>query len=197
MINITRLTLFRPFKYAPKINNTRSFFTSQKSKAIPPIVWLFVKPITKLSSIIFGRSFRKWWTALPSNKKEIFRNHLSRNKHRYGLITTSTCAGSFIFYQSRLKENLITGRKQLILFNQVQMQEFSKFAFDLALEDQKDNIVNESEKECKRVTKIIKRLIDANDWHITVPSVSNIEWKVNVINSEMVNASAFPVSISR
>ena len=33
----------------------RSIFNSSKNQAIPPIVWLIVKPISKLSAALFGR----------------------------------------------------------------------------------------------------------------------------------------------
>ena len=33
----------------------KSLFTSARKQAIPPVLWLIVKPITKLSAVLFGR----------------------------------------------------------------------------------------------------------------------------------------------
>ncbi len=38
-------------------NSIVQFSTTAKRNAISPILWLFVKPITKLSSILFGRFY--------------------------------------------------------------------------------------------------------------------------------------------
>jgi len=44
------------FKNNTKIQS-QSFSTSAKRNAIPPIVWLFAKPISKLGAMIVGRFF--------------------------------------------------------------------------------------------------------------------------------------------
>ena len=36
-------------------NNKRSFSTTQPKNAIPPLIWLIFKPITKLGAMIAGR----------------------------------------------------------------------------------------------------------------------------------------------
>ncbi len=190
MFNLTRLILYKPL-WTTARPNIRPLSTSPKPQAIPPLVWLVVKPLTKLSSIIFGRSFRKWWTALPVQKKQIFSSHLTRNKHRYGLIFATTGIGSFAFYQAHLQQNPITGRKRFILFSRDQIHEVSKLGYDFMLENNREKLVNPGAKSAQRVVHVTNRLIAANK---TLPGLCDIKWTVSVIESDLVNAVAFPVS---
>ena len=41
--------------------NFKLFSTSSNKSAIPPLLWLLAKPVTKLGAILAGRGFRKWW----------------------------------------------------------------------------------------------------------------------------------------
>jgi hypothetical protein len=38
-----------------KLCGNRTIFTTPKNHAIPPVIWLLVKPFTKLSAVLFGR----------------------------------------------------------------------------------------------------------------------------------------------
>ena len=167
------------------------FSTTPRKEAIPPLIWLVVKPIAKLTSFVFGRSFRQWWRGLPATKKLIFSSHLNRNKHRYGLLLGSSSIGSFAFYQTHLQENAITGRKRFILFTKDQIESVSTLGYHLLMESNKNKLVDPSSKMAKRALNVANRLIDANK---TLPGVGEIKWSVNIIDSDMVNAVAFPVS---
>ena len=101
----------------------RQFSTSTPKQAIPPLLWMFLKPITKLGAILAGRGFRKWWTALPQMKKQIFIDHLKRNRTRYGLFTTISGGSMLAFYQSHLEYTPITHRKRFVLFKNYQLKE--------------------------------------------------------------------------
>ncbi|TKS74911.1 Metalloendopeptidase OMA1, mitochondrial [Collichthys lucidus] len=48
------------------------FHTSASVRALPaPLIWLVIKPLQKLVAIILGRSLRKWWVALPANRRQL------------------------------------------------------------------------------------------------------------------------------
>ncbi|XP_044883883.1 metalloendopeptidase OMA1, mitochondrial isoform X6 [Mauremys mutica] len=52
----------------------KHFHTSSSFQAAPvPLLWIILKPAQKLFAIILGRSIRKWWKALPPNKRELFK----------------------------------------------------------------------------------------------------------------------------
>jgi hypothetical protein len=104
----------------------RPFSTSPNKQAIPPIVWIFFKPITKLGAILAGRGFRKWWAALPQLKRELFKNHLLRNKFRYMGGVGGSSAACFVFYRSHLEETPITKRQRFMLFSTEHLTEIEK-----------------------------------------------------------------------
>uniref|UniRef100_A0A8C6EUW8 Metalloendopeptidase OMA1, mitochondrial n=1 Tax=Marmota marmota marmota TaxID=9994 RepID=A0A8C6EUW8_MARMA len=59
----------------------RSFHTSSRVQTAPvPLFLIILKPVQKLLAIIVGRGIRKWWQALPPNKKELFKESVRRNK---------------------------------------------------------------------------------------------------------------------
>jgi hypothetical protein len=108
------------------IANKRTFSTSANRQAIPPIVWIFFKPITKLGAMLAGRGFRNWWAALPQVKREIFKKHLIRNKFRYMTGIGGSTTACFVFYQSHLEETPITKRKRFMLFSTEHLAEIEK-----------------------------------------------------------------------
>lgn len=108
----------------------RSFSTTKSKNAIPPLVWLIFKPVTKLGAIIAGRGFRNWWVSLPKMKRQIFKGHLIRNKYRYILFIGSTVSGSIVYYQVHLQETPITHRQRFILFTTKQLEEIENLEKD-------------------------------------------------------------------
>jgi hypothetical protein len=108
----------------------QQFSTSKATKSIPPLFWIFFKPVTKLSAILVGRGFRKWWTSLPQSKKSIFFDHLKRNKYRYLLIGSGTTFTSSFYYFSHIQETPITNRKRFILFSSSQLSEIENLEKD-------------------------------------------------------------------
>jgi hypothetical protein len=107
-----------------------SFSTSPNRSAIPPLLWLFFKPVTKLGAIIAGRGFRKWWTALPHFKRTIFIQHLKRNQIRYFIIVGGCSVSSIVWVLIHIKETPITNRKRFIMFNTEQLYEIERLEKD-------------------------------------------------------------------
>lgn len=106
------------------------FSTSPNRSAIPPLLWLFFKPVTKLGAIIAGRGFRKWWTSLPHVKRTIFIEHLKRNKIRYFVIVGSFTVTSTTWVIVHIKDTPITNRKRFIMFNTEQLYEIERLEKD-------------------------------------------------------------------
>jgi hypothetical protein len=107
-----------------------SFSTSPNRLAIPPLLWLIFKPVTKLGAIIAGRGFRKWWASLPHFKRTIFIEHLKRNKIRYFIIAGGFTVTSTTWVIVHIKETPITNRKRFIMFNTEQLYEIEKLEKD-------------------------------------------------------------------
>ena len=53
-----------------------------RSAPLPPTVWLVLRPITKLAAVLFGRAYRKWWQALPKDKRAVFLASTRRNRRK-------------------------------------------------------------------------------------------------------------------
>jgi hypothetical protein len=108
----------------------RLFSTTPNRSAIPPILWLLLKPVTKIGAILAGRGFRKWWTALPNIKRTLFIDHLKRNKFRYIGIVSSVSVTSTVWVYVHIQETPITKRKRFIMFNSDQLFEIEKLEKD-------------------------------------------------------------------
>lgn len=168
----------------------RKFSTSSPKNAIPPIVWLIAKPLTKLGAIIAGRGFRNWWISLPKVKRTLFKDHLIRNKYRYFLIVGTTTGGSVYYYQSHIHDTPITHRKRFILFNTDQLKEIENLEKEQIYHDYKNKILNEYSPYSNRSLKVANRLFVANK---QIPEVAAIVWNLTVIdNPNLSNAIAFP-----
>ncbi|KAL1481996.1 hypothetical protein MTO96_034094 [Rhipicephalus appendiculatus] len=62
-----------------QMTRTANFHTSPK-RCIHPIFLIAAKQITKGLAVITGRGFRKWWKALPEDKKAYFISVAVKNK---------------------------------------------------------------------------------------------------------------------
>lgn len=56
------------------------FHVTASRQALPPLFIIILRPLSKIAAILFGRTFRKWWRALPPDKKQDLILRLKRNK---------------------------------------------------------------------------------------------------------------------
>lgn len=177
----TRLTIY---------NRLAPITTSNTSQAIPPLIWLIAKPITKLGAIIAGRGFRKWWTSLPKMKRKIFLAHLMRHRVRYGSGIGITTFTGFVYYDSHIQETPLTGRKRFILFTNEQLVEIEKLEQEQLFTIYEKDILDPYSPYVNRAMRVANRLFSANK---EIPEVESINWKLTVIDANLINAVAFPV----
>lgn len=50
--------------------NYRMFHTTTPKRAVPPIVWIILRPILKVGAIVFGRRIRKWWQGMSAKERQ-------------------------------------------------------------------------------------------------------------------------------
>lgn len=174
-------------------NRLAPLATSNTTRTIPPLIWLIAKPITKLGAIIAGRGFRKWWTSLPNIKRKIFLAHLARNRVRYGSGIGITTFTGFVYYDSHIQETPLTGRKRFILFTNEQLTEIEKLEQEQLLAIYEKDILDPYSPYVNRAMRVANRLFSANR---EMPEVDNINWKLTVIDANIINAVAFPVALS-
>lgn len=191
-LTINRNLLRNSQCYLKQINQVqqRTFATTSTKNAIPPLVWLIAKPLTKLGAIIAGRGFRNWWVSLPKVKRTLFKDHLIRNKYRYILSAGTTVGGSVYYYDSHIHETPITHRKRFILFSTDQLGEIENLEKEELFVTNKNRILNEYSPHSNRAMKVANRLFVANK---QIPEVTAIIWNLTVIdNPNLANAVAFP-----
>jgi hypothetical protein len=56
------------------------FHVTASRQALPPVFIIILRPLSKIAAILFGRTFRKWWRALPADKKQDLILRLKRSK---------------------------------------------------------------------------------------------------------------------
>ncbi|XP_032659009.1 metalloendopeptidase OMA1, mitochondrial isoform X2 [Chelonoidis abingdonii] len=113
----------------------RLFHTSSSFQAAPvPLLWIILKPAQKLFAIVLGRSIRKWWKALPPNKRELFKG----------------------------SETPITGRARLLVFGKEHFMALSEMEYDMWMEQFKDKMLSEIDPRYQVVKKVIGHLSESN-----------------------------------
>lgn len=169
---------------------TNTIHTSARLNVLlPPHVWILIKPLQKLFAIILGRSVRKWWRALPANKRQLFKESLRHNRWKLSLSVVGFGFLIGLFYFTSLEETPITGRMRLLMFRKEQCDMLNKIAYESAIEEFKDEMVPEKDERYQQVKTIVRHLIACNS---DVPEVAKIEWTLHVVDKPIINAFVLP-----
>ncbi|KAJ1170437.1 hypothetical protein NDU88_002314 [Pleurodeles waltl] len=169
---------------------SRHIHTSPRANLlIPPQVWLLLKPAQKLFAIIIGRSFRKWWKALPPNKQDLFKENVRRNKWKL-LASLSALGVVFIlFYFTHVEESPITGRSRLLVFRKEHYAFLTNLEYEGLIEEFKDQMLPERDPRHLVVQKVVDNLTKCNG---DLPAISETKWDVHVVEKSEINAFVLP-----
>uniref|UniRef100_A0ABM5G812 Metalloendopeptidase OMA1, mitochondrial n=1 Tax=Pogona vitticeps TaxID=103695 RepID=A0ABM5G812_9SAUR len=168
----------------------RPIHVSSALKAVPPLlVWTVLKPIQKLFAIILGRSIRKWWRALPPNKKELFKEAARRNKWKIALGLSGFGIIFIIFYCTHLEETPLTGRVRLLVFRKEQYAELSQIEYSMWVEEYKNKMLPETDPLYQAVKNTVIHLAESNK---DIPEVSEFQWTVHVVEHPNMNVFVLP-----
>ncbi|XP_048064561.1 metalloendopeptidase OMA1, mitochondrial [Megalobrama amblycephala] len=188
----TCITAFRPppGHRVPLIVQSSQFHTSGRLRALPaPLIWLVLKPLQKLMAIILGRSIRKWWMALPPNKKQLFREWTWRR--RWHLLGAGSGLLIFIslLFLTHLDESPITGRTRLLLFSKEAFMELAQSTAEVYMEDFKDSLIAPSDHRHQAVELVVQTLVQRNK---DIAEMSSVPWTVHVVDGTPINAFVLP-----
>lgn len=75
----------------PTISSQRLFHTTLPRGAIPPLLWVLLRPFANVAAVLFGRTFRKMWQKLPQEKRNVIINRLKQKKQQ--IIGKNLCIG--------------------------------------------------------------------------------------------------------
>ncbi|XP_036767126.2 metalloendopeptidase OMA1, mitochondrial [Manis pentadactyla] len=185
----TALSVSRPLHCFPS-RDIRSFHASPRSQAAPvPLFLILLKPVQKLLAIIVGRGIRKWWQALPPNKKELFKESLRTNKWKLLLCLSSFGLLFIVFYFTHLEVSPVTGRSKLLLLKKEHFRLLSELEYDAWMEEFKNDMLTEKDPRYLTVKKVVYHLIECNK---DIPGISEINWIIHVVDSPDVNAFVLP-----
>ncbi|KFQ22020.1 hypothetical protein N331_12622, partial [Merops nubicus] len=175
---------------AQNIQIIRCFRTSPLFQAAPaPFFWIIVKPIQKLFAIIFGRGIRKWWQALPANKREVFKESIRKNKWKILLGVGSLGVSFAVFYYTHLEETPITGRTRLLVFRKEHLKQLAQMEYDTWMEKLEGKMLPETDERYQAVEKVVSHLSESNK---DIPQLSAFKWTVHVADEPEVNAFVLP-----
>nr|E9QBI7.1 RecName: Full=Metalloendopeptidase OMA1, mitochondrial; Short=zfoma1; AltName: Full=Overlapping with the m-AAA protease 1 homolog; Flags: Precursor [Danio rerio] len=170
---------------------TRGFHTSGRRRALPalPLLWMVLKPLQKIMAIILGRSIRKWWVALPANKKQLFREWSWRRRWHFLGAGTGLLFIASLFFFTHLDESPITGRTRLLVFSRKNFRELAQFNADAFMEEFKDSLIASSDPRHKVVEQVVQILAQRNQ---DIAEISAVPWTVHVVDSPTMNAFVLP-----
>ncbi|XP_029286381.1 metalloendopeptidase OMA1, mitochondrial [Cottoperca gobio] len=166
------------------------FHTSAPLRALPaPLIWLLLKPLQKLVAIILGRSIRKWWLALPANRRQLMREWV--RQHRWHLAGGAGVAMVIValLLLTHLDESPVTGRTRLLVFSREKYMELAALTSEAYMEEFAEMLVPVSDPRHQVVERLVQHLAERNK---DIPDVSEVSWSVHVVQSPNVNAFVLP-----
>lgn len=174
----------------PSFIQSRRFHVTPK-RNIPPIFWLFVKPVAKLGAILSGRSARKWWRSLPSKKRQHFWDQVRESWYLIAFAGAGFCSLGVLYYRWHVEETPLTGRQRFIAVTHEQFMKIANAQAEAHLENFQDKLLPMNHPYYERVQRVEKRLVKAN------PEMSKLmgstSWKCHVIDDPTtINAFVLP-----
>lgn len=166
------------------------FHTSASQRAIPaPLVWMVLKPIQKLVAIILGRSIRKWWVALPDNRRQLLREWMWLQRWRLAAGASVALVFLAVLLLTHLDESPLTGRTRLLVFSKDKFMELAALISNEYMEEFGELILPVSDPRQQLVERIVQHLVQRNK---DIPEISEVNWTVHVVQDSKVNAFVLP-----
>lgn len=166
-----------------------TYFHTSPKHCIHPIFLIAAKQITKGLAVITGRGFRKWWKALPSDKKAYFIAAALRNKWRVAGSVCVVWGVGGIYYFSHIQETPITHRRRFVAFTPEQFKKISDFEFEMQYALFEQHLLPAVHPVYNRVVRVANQLLHGNR---DIDEIHKLAWSVSVIDSPIKNAFVLP-----
>lgn len=166
------------------------FHTSAPLKALPtPLIWMILKPLQKLAAIILGRSIRKWWVALPDNRRHLMRQWTwQRRWHLAGGAAVAMVIVALLLL-THLDVSPVTGRTRLLVFSRENYMELAAVTSDSYMEKFAELLLPVTDPRHQVVERVVQHLAQRNK---DIPEVAEVTWSVHVVQSHNTNAFVLP-----
>ncbi|KAM9358023.1 metalloendopeptidase OMA1, mitochondrial [Symphorus nematophorus] len=167
-----------------------TFHTSAPVRALPaPLFWMVLKPLQKLAAIILGRSIRKWWVALPDNRRKLMREWAWRRRWHLAAGAGVAMVIVALLLLTHLDESPLTGRTRLLVFSKENYMELAALTTEAYMEEFAELLLPVTDTRHQVVERVVQHLAQRNK---DIPEVSDVKWSVHVVQSPNVNAFVLP-----
>ncbi|XP_028260667.1 metalloendopeptidase OMA1, mitochondrial [Parambassis ranga] len=166
------------------------FHTSARLRALPgPLIWMVLKPLQKIMAIILGRSLRKWWVALPDNRRQLLREWAWQRRWHLTAGAGVAMVIVALLLLTHLDESPVTGRTRLLVFSRENYMELAALTSEAYMEEFAELLVPVTDPRHQVVERVVQHLAQRNK---DIPQVSDVTWSVHVVQSPNVNAFVLP-----
>uniref|UniRef100_A0A1A7X1B5 Metalloendopeptidase OMA1, mitochondrial n=2 Tax=Iconisemion striatum TaxID=60296 RepID=A0A1A7X1B5_9TELE len=164
--------------------------TSDPRRALPvPLIWMVLKPLQKLVAILLGRSIRKWWTALPQNRRQLMREWVRKHRWHFAAGGGAALVIIALLLLTHLDESPVTGRIRLLVFSREKYRELAALTLEMHLEEFAESLLPDTHPLHQMVEQSVQLLVQRNK---DIPQVSEVPWSVHVVESPQINAFVLP-----
>ncbi|KAF3691156.1 Metalloendopeptidase OMA1, mitochondrial [Channa argus] len=164
--------------------------TSTPLRALPaPLIWMVLKPLQKLAAIILGRSIRKWWAALPDNRRQLMREWAWQRRWYLAAGTGIAMVILALLLLTHLDETPVTGRARLLVFSRENYMELAAVISEAYMEEFADMLLPVTDSRHQVVELLVQHLAEKNK---DIPEMSEVTWSVQVVQSPIINAFVLP-----
>ncbi|XP_038162860.1 metalloendopeptidase OMA1, mitochondrial isoform X2 [Cyprinodon tularosa] len=166
------------------------FHTSTPRRALPaPLLWMLLKPLQKLLAILLGRSVRKWWVALPDNRRQLMHEWIRRRRWHLAAGAGVTLVIVALLLLTHLDESPVTGRLRLLVFSRDKYMELAALTSEVHLEEFAERLLPVTDPLHQMVEQSVQLLAQRNK---DIPEVSEVPWSVHVVEGPQINAFVLP-----
>ncbi|XP_029683513.1 metalloendopeptidase OMA1, mitochondrial isoform X2 [Takifugu rubripes] len=177
-----------PSLHSPPVlkHHGHHFHTSAHLKGLPAAaVWMVLKPLQKLAAAILGRSIRKWWVALPANRRQLFREWVWQRRWHLAALAGVAMVILSLLLLTHLDESPLTGRTRLLVFSRESYLELAALTAEAYMEEFAELLLPVTDVRHQVVERVVQHLAQRNK---DIPEVSDVSWTVHVVQGPTVNA---------
>ena len=157
--------------------------------ALPPLLFIMAKPLSRVVAVVVGKGVRIWWRGLPVDKRTIFKEAARIHRKKVAFAGTSLLGGLGYAYESHVQECPVTGRKRFVALSPDQTKKISRIEFENLLEDLGPSIVPQNDPTYERVVSVSNRILQGNK---DIRQIYDKIWTVTVVDLPVQNAFVLP-----
>ena len=169
----------------------RLFHTTSPKRAVPPFLWVLLRPFANVAAVVFGRAFRKMWQKLPQERRTAIINRLKQKKKQILGVMGALFFGLSLYVLAHVEEEPYTKRRRFILFSRQDMRILCEDVQNEILGLYENAILPSNHPLYRSIQRVMIKLMNANREDIVNSGVAS--WTIYVINApEINNAMVLP-----